>query len=233
MKPLTLNEHANADALAEAMAAALAAAIREGVARRGSAWLALAGGSTPFAAYRQLAAMDLPWQDVNLVATDERWVPVSHAKRNEAALREAFAKANGLQLHPLVPDRADGPPNTEAALHSLALLGGRPFDAVLLGMGGDAHIASLFPGVTPQDGLDPASRSAAIAVTPDPLPPEAPYARVSLCVSRLIAARTLLLMLVGTTKRDVLHAARERSPSDAPVNAVLAAAPDLAIHWSP
>ena len=250
MSPLPITEHADADALASAVAAALAEAIRSGTASRGEAWLALAGGSTPFAAYRKLAAMDLPWAQVNLVASDERWVPADHPKRNERALREAFAAARGVIVHPLVPNDADveafaafAPPGTSATrgadarlrtaeIH-LERLGRRAFDAVLLGMGADAHFASLFPQVTPSSALDAGDRAPAVAVMPDPLPPEAPFPRVSLSLSRLVAAHALLLMITGDAKRRVLEGARTRAAVDAPIHALLAAAPDLAIHWSP
>jgi 6-phosphogluconolactonase len=56
---------------------------------------------------------------------------------------------------------------------------------------------------------------------------------VSLTLSRLVATRSLLLMITGETKRGVLESARTRPATDAPIRALLAAAPDLAIHWSP
>jgi 6-phosphogluconolactonase len=236
MSPLPIVAHATAEALADAVAEALAHAIREGIAARGEAWLALAGGSTPFAAYRRLAAMALPWSQVHLVASDERWVPATHEKRNERALAEAFAAANGVTIHPLVPAveaafAAAGAGATAEA--SLAPLAHRAFDAVLLGMGADAHFASLFPRVTPPAALDAGDRAAVVALTPDPLPPEAPFPRISLTLSRLVATRSLLLMITGEAKRAVLESARSRPAADAPIHALLAAAPDLAIHWSP
>jgi 6-phosphogluconolactonase len=233
---LPITPHANADALATAVADALAAAIREGITARGEAWLALAGGSTPFAAYRRLAAMDLPWSTVHLVASDERWVPATHDKRNERALADAFAAAKGVTIHPLVPatDTAflagDAGVTADASLSPLAH---RAFDAVLLGMGADAHFASLFPQVTPASALDAGHRAPVVALTPDPLPPEAPFPRISLTLSRLVATRSLLLMITGDAKRAVLESARTRPATDAPIHALLAAAPHLAIHWSP
>ena len=236
MSPLPITEHANAETLASTVAEALAAAIREGIATRGEAWLALAGGSTPFATYRRLAAMALPWSKVHLVASDERWVPAMHEKRNERALADAFAAANGVTIHPLVPEAerafiaAEAGATAEASLSPLAH---RAFDAVLLGMGADAHFASLFPQVTPASALDAGHRAPVVALVPDPLPPEAPFPRVSLTLSRLVATRSLLLMITGEAKRAVLESARTRPASDAPIHALLAAAPDLAIHWSP
>lgn len=239
MTPLPIIEHRDAEALADALAAALASAIRNGVTARDEAWLVLAGGSTPLAAYRKLAAMDLPWSKVHLLASDERWVPATHEKRNERALAKAFAAAAGVRLHPLLPADADtaGFSADHKALASaeasLAALGHRAFDAVLLGMGADAHFASLFPKVTPAAALDAGDAAIAVALTPDPLPPEAPFPRVSLSLSRLIASHALLLAITGKSKRRVLESARERLASEAPIHALLAAAPDLDIHWSP
>lgn len=246
MSPLPIIEHADADALADAVATALAEAIRQGVAERGEAWLALAGGGTPFAAYRRLAAMALPWAKVHLVASDERWVPARHEKRNERALAEAFAPAIGVTIHSLVAADADLTafaalatsagtldPRLHAAETSLAPLGHRAFDAALLGMGMDAHFASLFPRITPPSALDAGSREPLVALTPDPLPPEAPFPRISLTLARLVSAQCLMLMITGADKRRVLEQARTLPASEAPIHALLAAAPDLAIHWSP
>jgi len=247
MSPLPIIDHADADALADAVTTALAEAIRQGVAERGEAWLALAGGRTPFAAYRRLAAMDLPWPKVHLLTSDERWVPATHENRNERMLLEAFAAASGITVHPLVPvdanasgfkidsDRAadDAGILLRTANTSLAPLRYRAFDAVLLGMGMDAHFASLFPRITPPSALDAGSREPMVALTPDPLPPEAPFPRISLTLARLVSAKCLMLMITGADKRRVLEQARTLPASEAPIHALLAAAPDLAIHWSP
>jgi len=235
MSPLPIIDHADADALADAVATALAEAVRQGVAERGEAWLALAGGRTPLAAYRRLAAMDLPWAKVHLLASDERWVPAMHENRNERMLLEAFSAASGITVHPLVPVDAVGDAGIllRTANTSLAPLRYRAFDAVLLGMGNDAHFASLFPRITPASALDAGSREAVVAITPDPLPPEAPFPRISLTLARLVSAKCLMLMITGADKRRVLEQARTLPASEAPIHALLAAAPDLAIHWSP
>lgn len=244
----TLIEHADDAALHAAVADALAAAIAEGVAARGVATLALAGGSTPFPAYRQLAARALPWAQVRVWPSDERWVPGAHPANNLRALREAFAGA-GFALRGLLPaaleraaaDAAPGAPDASAAEADLAALPTR-FDACLLGMGGDGHTASLFPGEPRLAALlAPAGGPDAAVVIPDPLPPEAPFARITLTAQRLLRSRRLLLAITGDAKRRVLEAALrpDADPLRLPVAALLRAAgvdgagAPVAIHWSP
>ena len=88
-------EHLYPDAatLASALAARLEDTLREAIASRGHAMLALAGGRTPLPAYRALAARTLEWQKVLVMPTDERCVPHDHAACNLREMRSAFASA--------------------------------------------------------------------------------------------------------------------------------------------
>ena len=138
---------------------------------------------------------------------------------------------------------SDGGRLAEASLaHARALLAAnpQPFDAVLLGMGmgmgmgGDGHFASLFPGAANLDeGFDPALD--ACRIDPVPLPPEAPYPRISLTLPRLLRTRTLLLAVTGAGKRAVLEEAMAGAdPRCLPVAALLhAPGAQLHVHWSP
>jgi len=227
--------HDTGESLAESLAGTLETAIRAGIETRGRAVLALAGGGTPLPAYRRLAKAALDWSRVYLLATDERWVDHDHPASNDLAMREAFMVSSGVHVMPLVPHPAGARPSDAPARATLASLA-EPFDAVLLGMGADGHFASLFPGSTAlRAGLDPESDDDALVVHPDPLPPEAPFARVSLSAARLLRTRRLLLAVTGDAKRDTLGEARLKlQPERLPISALLHAdAAMVEIHWSP
>ncbi|MFU8821910.1 MAG: 6-phosphogluconolactonase [Gammaproteobacteria bacterium] len=227
--------HRDADALAESLAGTLEAAIRAGLAGRGRAVLALAGGRTPFPIYRRLAEASLDWSGVLLLPTDERWVDPNHPACNAREMRAAFAAAAGVKVMPLVPQVAGPIADTERADEMLADLAD-PFDAVLLGMGADGHFASLFPGAAGlAAGLDSHGPDDALVVHPEPLPPEAPYARISLSTARLLRTRRLMLAATGASKRAVLDRAQARpDPINLPISALLHdPAAQVEIHWSP
>ena len=229
-------EHLYADggALAASLAARLEDIAREAITARGHATLALAGGRTPFPAYRLLAARALDWRKVAIVPTDERCVPHDDPASNLRGMREAFAQAEGANLHSLTTD--DGEPGRSLAqARTLLSAHADAFDAVVLGMGNDAHTASLFPGaVNIAEALDPANQHDACRIDPLPLPPEAPYPRISLTAARLLRARSLHLLITGEGKLAVLREAQASTdPLRHPIAAILHA-PDAVvhIHWS-
>lgn len=231
-KPVTLAEHDDATALARAIAQRLHDACTRAIAERGRAWLALAGGGTPLPAYRAFAATALPWHCIDVVPTDERCVPLEHPASNHRALAGAFALARGLTVHALADGDCD---RSLAQARALLARHPAPFDAVVLGMGADAHIASLFPGAAGlAAALDPRGTDQAVRIDPDPLPPGAPFPRVSLTLARLLRARELHLVMTGVDKREALEAAMASDdPLRHPVAALLHASPaSLHLHWS-
>jgi 6-phosphogluconolactonase len=109
-----------------------------------------------------------------------------------------------------------------------------PPDLVWLGMGADGHTASIFPGPDLDEALNGPKERRALGVMPDPLPVEAPVARVTLSKAAILAARTLTIVLTGADKREVLERAIADGPSSTlPIGRVLAES-DLAvdIHWA-
>ena len=230
------HEYDTLDALNGALAATLGDCLAQAVAERGRGWAALGGGRTPLPLYRTLAAMRLPWHAVTLVPTDERCVPHDHPACNHASIAAAFEAAEGATLMPLTS--RDGDPELSAALamQTLEPFHSHAFDAVVLGMGSDAHTASMFPGASQlAAALDPADRLDAIRVDPNPLPAEAPFPRITLTAARLKRSRSLHLVITGAGKRDVLERAlASGDPMAHPIAAVLdAPAAQVHLHWSP
>ncbi len=233
----TEHEYPDADALTVAVADRLRAACETGLRTDGTALIALAGGKTPFPIYRRLASADgVDWSRVVALPGDDRCVSREHPASNAAGLRVAFAAAHGLRIQSLTADDGDPDASLAQARAALAPLHEQAFDAVVLGMGEDAHTASLFPGA---DALPVAmaedSAEDAFLLVPNPLPPEAPFPRITLGLARLLRARSLHLIVTGARKREVLRAAQSAyAPLHAPISALLHA-PDAVVHvhWSP
>lgn len=202
----------------DALHAALAGEVRHAIARgreaRGSALLALSGGSSPFPIYRKLAGEDLGWSDVTIIPVDERLVPESDPLSNTAKLREVFEPA-GAQVLGLFPD-PEMDPLPQPALEIIDL----PADLLWLGMGGDGHFASVFPGPDFEKAF--ATEEESLFVTPDPLPPEAPVARITLSPKAIAASRRLVLVISGAEKATVFdRALAEGAASGYPIGRFL------------
>lgn len=231
------HDYPDAATLAAGVAEALESACRAALAAHGTAFLALAGGRTPLPAYERLAAAELRGR-IALVPTDERCVAHDHPACNLRALRAAFApqSAHGasFQVNALTREDGDAAASLAFARDWLAAHPQR-FDAVLLGMGGDGHVASLFPGADNlEEGLAPDSLQPVIALRPDPMPAEAPFERISLTLARLLHARAVHLAVSGMQKREVLARAQREPRGALPVAHLLhATATTVHLHWSP
>ena len=226
-------EYDDAAELADAIAGDIQFVIESAIDARGSAVVALAGGKTPFPAYERLAKAKLDWKRVTIIPTDERIVPLGDALSNVTALGKIFIP-KGARVIPIVPKAVD---DYKAAGRSAdALLGDLhwPLDLCLLGVGGDGHTASIFPGPDYDEALSGPRERRALGVMPDPLPPEAPVARVSLTKQGTVTARALMLAVTGDAKRRVIEdAIKEGAGSPYPIGRVLADVElPVDIHWS-
>ena len=213
-----------------------AAAIGGGLRDRGAAIAALPGGKSPWPALERLSQMGMPspgWPAVTLLPSDDRQVPKGDALSNAGPLTALFepTSAQILELSDagLSPEEAGASASAKVA----ARAGGATLDLCWLGMGTDGHVASIFPGPDYRTALS--TDALALGVRPDPLPPEAPVARVSLSARAISRARTLMLTIAGEEKAAVLRRALEEGEeSSLPAGRVLAMAktPPIII-WSP
>lgn len=179
------------EALFEAAAGALIDALTAGIAARGSASLALAGGSTPAPVYRLLSQAGLDWSKVTVVLTDERKVAPDHPDSNARMLRQTLLTGPASQA-------------AFAALTEEAVARLLPFDGVLLGMGEDGHFASLFPG---NPALAAGLSGDALTIDVPAGEPAPPQTRCSLTLKALTGAAGAILLVTGTAKRAVLEKA--------------------------
>ncbi|BCS32814.2 6-phosphogluconolactonase [Luteitalea sp. TBR-22] len=225
---------ATPDALAAAAASEVLAVIEAAMAWRGEAHLALAGGRTPAALYQALAALPFDgWAHVHAWFGDERTVLPDDRESNYRMARESLLDVVPIpasQVHRLEGERspAEAASAYDEALRALAARQERPaptFDLLLLGMGADAHTASLFPGSPLLEG-DLAAGPCAAAVHV----PAMDTWRLTITPRVIRAARTILVLVAGIDKHQALvRVLGEDSPlADAPATLLLDAPGDVA-----
>jgi len=184
-------------ALADAAADAIAAQLRAGLAASGHAALVATGGRSPGPIYDRLARTALDWAHVAVTLSDERQVDANSPNSNARLLRERLFQgpAAAAQFLPL----------TDYAEPALAKL--TPFDAVMLGMGEDGHVASLIPGSPVlETAMDP-DGAALTAESPQGFGAP-PVARITLTLAALLQSRAVFLLIAGALKRQVVDQAR-------------------------
>lgn len=150
-------------------------------ATKGTVAISIPGGSTPFPILEAMTRSTLDWSRIEVFPGDDRIVPEDHPASNTGKIR-ALLEPAGATVHAL--DEAMQPPH---------------FALVWLGMGADGHIASLFPNTDPRAD-DPRSLR---RLTPDPLPPEAPFDRITLTIPALLDSGQLVFVIRGDDKRRV------------------------------
>ncbi|MEO1731214.1 MAG: 6-phosphogluconolactonase [Pseudomonadota bacterium] len=200
-RPRITNVMTHNHATDEQVAAFIHTRLARALARsKGGIAVAFPGGSTPGPILELLVEKPLEWSRVAVFPTDDRDVDEDHDASNTGKLR-AILEPHGALVTPL----AEGFDMPKFAL-------------VWLGMGEDGHIASLFPSSDP----DPRDFQAVRKLTPKPLPPEAPFDRVTLTMPALLNSEEIAFVVRGLKKREVfegaLHAAH-----DLPIYRLLAA----------
>jgi 6-phosphogluconolactonase len=203
--PLVVSDPA---AVADAAAAWTAQRLSAAVAARGGCFLALSGGETPRGCYQRLAAApyqrELPWSKVFVYWSDERQVPLDDPASNYAMAKTALLDHVPIpapQVFPLV-----GNPRPALSRVPADAAGIPRFDIIHLGLGEDGHTASLFPG---HPALNE-SGALVVAIHDSPKPPPE---RLTFTLPVLNAARAVLFMVQGASKREALARVLRRDPS--------------------
>lgn len=223
---MNLNEYPDQDMMMLNLADQIASELVTTLEHDERASLAVPGGTTPGPVFDALCAADLDWGRVDVMLTDERWVPEDHPRSNTALLRSRLltSRAARANLVPLYQSAA----TPEEVLDGLSagVEACLPLSVLLLGMGTDMHTASLFPGA---DRLDEALLPNAPALMPMRAP-GAPEPRLTLTERVLNSAVNKHLIITGQAKREALARAMEADDAlEAPVKAVLGG---MIVHWA-
>jgi 6-phosphogluconolactonase len=226
-------EYDSLDELADAVAGDVGFIIDSAVDARNASLIAVPGGKTGPAVFPKLAAQKLPWKRVTVIPTDDRLVPVGSDESNVREIARTFLPT-GARVIPISTEIADyklAGNSADARLQDLPW----PPDLVWLGVGEDGHTASIFAGPDMQDALDAPKARRAVGVMPDPMPKDAPVARVTLTRAAILSARTILITITGQEKRELLEQAiADGQSSKLPIGRVLAEAEHpIDIHWAP
>jgi 6-phosphogluconolactonase len=192
------HRYSSTTGLEAAAVQAILQAAQQAISQRGQFHIVLAGGNTPRRIYQAMRSADTDWSAWHVYFGDERCLPADHAERNcrMAALawldHVAIPRA---QRHPIPAEKGA---EAAAAEYTGTLNGIERFDLVLLGLGEDGHTASLFPG---HDLGNTPDAPAVLAVHDAPKPPAE---RVSLSANRLSAARRVIFLVTGESKRQAV-----------------------------
>lgn len=216
-----IETYPNAAVLAEVAALAIEAQLAAALRTHGRASLVATGGRSPGPVFDCLArSTDVDWARVVVTLSDERCVDADDPASNAKAVRERLLIGRAAKAHllPLWPE-------PEAA--ALAAL--QPFDAVMLGMGEDGHIASLIPGDPDlEDGL---TTTDLLRRVPAGLG-KPPVARITLSLHALLNAQAIFLLIAGEAKRGVVE--RALAGEDLPVGRLVSQSQArLRIFWTP
>lgn len=225
-----LDDSASAASLA---ATRVADILKNGIAARGAAGLAVSGGRSPVRFFHELAGQVLAWEKISITLVDERWVPTDSEDSNEHLVRQHLLQADAVSAQFVPLKTAAVSPELalyerEAAISQMPW----PLDAIVLGMGEDGHTASLFPGAEALPMAIDVQQSALLAAID---PPHAKHRRISLTLRALLHARNLTLLIQNPRKRAIYQRARDGADvMRLPIAGVLAQRDvPVEVFWSP
>jgi 6-phosphogluconolactonase len=205
-----------------ALAARVASEAGSAIAARGAFRLGVSGGETPVALYRLLASEAwrdrIEWRRVVVLFADERAVPVGAPERNDRLVRETLARPLGLSEVQLCSMRGEAA-DLDAAARAYEREVAAPVDLLLLGVGPDGHVASLFPG---RAAVGERNRRV-MAVLDSPKPPPG---RLTLTPRAIDEARVVCVLTVGDAKASAVAKALAPGADAGECPAALVAARD-------
>lgn len=242
-----VRRYPNLEILSEAAAEFICSLVAERVSQSGVFPIALSGGKTPKSLYEKLAAPPhgprMPWPHIHLFWGDERCVPPDHPESNFSMAFRALISRVSIPTQNVhrIPAEIEPPENAAKAYEKILREFFRPsnkrsnlrhggellpsFDLILLGVGGDGHTASLFPG---GHALEEGKRWVAAVRTPHGSPA---VPRITLTLPAINRARCILFLAAGAGKREVLRSILEEPDSAAQRYPAARVNPDGKVVW--
>jgi 6-phosphogluconolactonase len=216
-----------AESLAQALAVRFTETTGRAIAERGLFSLALPGGSVATTFFPSLARAQVDWSRVSFFWGDERALPPTHPESNYAAAEQLWlrpAAVPATRIHRMPADSTDLEGAADAYAEELVRVLGSPpvLDLVLLGMGPDGHVCSLFP----DHPLLHEYRRWVAAIVDSPKPPPR---RLTFTLPVLAAARQVVLVATGAAKAEAVHGVVMDPSSPLPAAIVMRAAGDRGV----
>ena len=199
--------------------------------------LVVPGGTTPAPVFDLLSRQELPWNDISILPSDERWIDVSNPQSNQNLIEHKLlvnhaASARFIGLKNSAVTAAEGESLVEQNLANV----NQPFTVTLLGMGNDGHFASLFPGIPViEQALDLEQDKNCLAINAEGCEVAGEYTeRMSLTLAALVNSSLIIILITGEQKLDVVRSAAECTDQiDKPVSALLAQSKTpVEIYWA-
>lgn len=241
MKTETLHrEHffPDRDALFSALQRRCVESLKDALGTRQQATLCVSGGSTPAPLFKALSCEPLDWEKVTVALVDERWVDETHHASNAALvkntlLQNAAAAATFVGMKNTCATAEEGWLQANAVYTNIP----KPFDVLILGMGPDGHIASLFPNASGiENALDLGNTQMCCAIQAHASAVTGDYTeRLSLTLHGIVQARQIIVLMTGEEKLKVYEKALNCTRfTQLPVSAVLQQqCVPVDIYWAP
>jgi len=224
---MNLHEYPDEELMMFRLASKLAGQLENVLFHEDRASFVVPGGNTPGPIFDALCAARIEWDRVDVMLSDERWLPEAHVRSNARLIRERLLQGRAAEavFHPYYTGSAT--PNETLAEVESTIAPCLPISVLLLGMGKDMHTASLFPKARGlAEALSPQTRTILQTIEAE----GQPETRVSMTAHVLNGALNKHLVITGAEKRKALERAATLSPERAPVNAVLE---EMEVHWAP
>lgn len=217
--------HATPDTIHTHVAEDIAKRLDKAIQHKGKAVLSVSGGKSPVAMFEALRVQTIDWSKVTITLVDERCVPNSHPDSNAHLVTTHLLQgpAQKAMFMPMVTASIDLADVSQQAMWASAQLKTTdPTDVLVLGLGADGHIASLFPDAPNlAQALDLNNRQVCMGITLNHPPANAPYARITQTLAHLLTAGHIVLPVIGDDKRHALQRAWSHLQNDFPVSHVL------------